>query len=80
MIRILHTADWQLSLKLRYVNAERAAQLRLLRFQTVRAIARLAKSELVDLVIVAGDVLDDNALGRDANQSDDWILPQSSND
>lgn len=68
MIRILHTADWQLGLKLRYLRPERAAQLRLLRFQTVRAIARLANAEQVDLVVVAGDVLDDNALGRDALQ------------
>lgn len=67
-MRFIHTADWQLGLKLRYLNPERAAQLRLLRFQTVRAIGRLAQERQVDAVLVAGDVLDDNALGRDSLQ------------
>jgi DNA repair exonuclease SbcCD nuclease subunit len=67
-MRFSHTADWQLGLKLRYLSAERAAQLRLLRFQTVRAIGALAREVRADAVLVAGDVLDDNALGRDALQ------------
>lgn len=67
-MRFIHTADWQLGLKLRYVNPDRAAQLRLLRFQTVRAIGTLAREVHADAVLVAGDVLDDNALGRDALQ------------
>src|ERR1700760_4148663 len=65
MVRFIHTADWQLGLKLRYLQPERAAQLRLIRFQTVRAIAALARGRHADFVLVAGDVLDDNALGRD---------------
>jgi DNA repair exonuclease SbcCD nuclease subunit len=65
VVRFIHTADWQLGLKLRYLQPERAAQLRLIRFQTVRAIAALAKSRQADFVLVAGDVLDDNGLGRD---------------
>ena len=65
MVRFIHTADWQLGLKLRYLQPERAAQLRLLRFQTVRAIAEVARSERAQFVLVAGDVLDDNGLGRD---------------
>lgn len=67
-MKFLHTADWQLGLKLRYLAPERAAQLRLLRFQSVARIAALAKQRNVDFVLVAGDVLDDNALGRDALQ------------
>ena len=67
-MRFIHTADWQLGLKLRYLSPERAAQLRLLRFQTVRAIGALARELRADAVLVAGDVLDDNALGRDALQ------------
>lgn len=66
--RFIHTADWQLGLKLRYLNPEKAAQLRLLRFQTVRAIGALAQEQRADAVLVAGDVLDDNALGRDSLQ------------
>jgi DNA repair exonuclease SbcCD nuclease subunit len=65
LVRFIHTADWQLGLKLRYLQPERAAQLRLIRFQTVRAIAEVAKSRHADFVLVAGDVLDDNGLGRD---------------
>ena len=65
MVRFIHTADWQLGLKLRYLQPERAAQLRLIRFQTVRAIAALARERRADFVLVAGDVLDDNGLGRD---------------
>jgi DNA repair exonuclease SbcCD nuclease subunit len=65
VVRFIHTADWQLGLKLRYLRPERAAQLRLLRFQTVRAIAAVAKARQADFVLVAGDVLDDNGLGRD---------------
>lgn len=67
-MRIIHTADWQLGLKLRFVAPEKAAQLRLLRFQTVRAIGKLAQEVRADAVLVAGDVLDDNALGRDSLQ------------
>jgi len=65
VVRFIHTADWQLGLKLRYLQPERAAQLRLFRFQTVRAIAALARERQADFVLVAGDVLDDNGLGRD---------------
>jgi DNA repair exonuclease SbcCD nuclease subunit len=65
LVRFIHTADWQLGLKLRYLQPERAAQLRLIRFQTVRAIAEVAKARHCDFVLVAGDVLDDNGLGRD---------------
>lgn len=67
-MRFLHTADWQLGLKLRYLSPERAAQLRLLRFQTIGKIAEEARRQSVDFVVVAGDVLDDNALGKDALQ------------
>ncbi len=68
LVRFIHTADWQLGLKLRYLQPERAAQMRLIRFQTVRAIAQAARSRQADFVLVAGDVLDDNGLGRDSLQ------------
>ena len=67
-MRILHTADWQLGIKLAFVAPERAAQLRAKRFETVRRIGQLAYERKVDVVIVAGDVLDDNAVGRDTLQ------------
>lgn len=67
-MKFIHTADWQLGLPLRFLRPERAAELRLIRYQTVRRIADLALQHRVDAVIVAGDVLDDNGLGRDALQ------------
>lgn len=67
-MRFLHTADWQLGLKLSYVKGERAAQLRFLRFQTVRKLAELAHEHKVDAVLVPGDILDDNAVGKDTLQ------------
>lgn len=67
-MKFLHTADWQLGLKLNWVVPEKAAQLRLLRYQTIERIAEVARAHAVDFVVVAGDVLDDNALGLDALQ------------
>ena len=68
MPRFLHTADWQLGLKLRFVPGDGGAQARLKRFDTVRKIAELARDRDVDAVVVAGDVFDDNAVGPDTLQ------------
>jgi DNA repair exonuclease SbcCD nuclease subunit len=67
-MKFIHTADWQLGLKLRYVDSERAAQLRLMRFHTVRKIAKVAVECRAEFVLVAGDVFDDNGVGRDTLQ------------
>lgn len=75
-MKILHTADWQLGIKFAFVESDRGARLREARFNTVRKIARLAKNERVDVVVVAGDVLDDNGVGRDTLQSTDDALAQ----
>lgn len=75
-MKILHTGDWQLGIKFAFVAPERAAQLRMARFNTVRKIAQLAKDEKVDVVVVAGDVLDDNGVGRDTLQAADDALAQ----
>lgn len=72
--RFLHTADWQLGIKFAYVAPERAAQLRQSRFLAVRKIAQLAKDRKVDAVLVAGDVMDDNGVGRDTLQQTDDAL------
>ena len=68
MARFLHTSDWQLGLKLRFVPGESGAQARLARFVTVRRIAEVAKEAAVEVVVVAGDVFDDNAVGPDTLQ------------
>jgi DNA repair exonuclease SbcCD nuclease subunit len=63
MTRFLHTADWQLGLKLRFLDGDRGAKLRLERFEVVRRLAAAAHEHAVDAVLVAGDVFDDNAVG-----------------
>ena len=67
-MRILHTADWQLGLRLNFVGGETAARLRAQRFDTVRRIADLAREKQVDAVLVAGDVFDDNGIGGETLQ------------
>lgn len=67
-MKLLHCADLQLGLKLRYLPAETAARLRFIRFSTLRKIAELARDEAVDLVVVPGDVLEDNGLTHETLQ------------
>jgi len=67
-MKLLHTADWQLGLRLNFVGGDTAARLRSQRYDTIRAIARVARDEAVDVVVVAGDVFDDNRVGRDTLQ------------
>jgi hypothetical protein len=67
-LRFLHTADWQLGLKLAYVAGDAGAVARFQRFEVVRRLASVAKDRAVDAVVVAGDVFDDNALGEDSLQ------------
>lgn len=59
-MRFLHTADWQLGLKLRRLSGDRGARARDERFRCVERIATLAHDRDVDAVLVAGDVFDDN--------------------
>ncbi|HEY2511715.1 MAG TPA: DNA repair exonuclease [Polyangiaceae bacterium] len=67
-LRFLHTADWQLGLKLAFVAGDAGAVARFQRFEVVRRLAALAKERAVHAVVVAGDVFDDNAVGPDSIQ------------
>jgi hypothetical protein len=67
-LRFLHTADWQLGLKLAFVAGDAGAVARFQRFEVVRRLAQVAKERAVDAVVVAGDVFDDNAVGPDSIQ------------
>ncbi|MEO5367402.1 MAG: metallophosphoesterase [Magnetococcus sp. WYHC-3] len=67
-MRLLHTSDWQLGFQPAFLDEVKARALGDHRFETVRRIAQLAHDEAVDLVVVAGDVFDDNAVGRTALQ------------
>lgn len=73
-MRFIHTADWQLGFKAGFCAPESAARLRAFRFQTLRAIAELAKARNVDAVLVPGDVIDDNGVGLDVIQQTDDAL------
>jgi len=58
LIRLLHTADWQIGKCYGQFEPEEAALLVEARFITVERIAALAVQYQVDLVLVAGDVFD----------------------
>ena len=59
-MKILHTADWHAGRTLRGVP--RTAEIR----EVLQEIAELAKSEAVDLILVAGDLFDTRNPGADA--------------
>lgn len=70
MPRLIHTADWQLGLKLRRLSGERGARARDARFRVVERIATLAHERSADAVVVAGDVFDDNHVSP-------WLLQKA---
>ena len=69
MIRLLHTADWQIGKPFGGFDEERRAELRAARFAAVSRIAALAAARGVAAVLVAGDAFDDNTVhDRDVNR------------
>jgi DNA repair exonuclease SbcCD nuclease subunit len=58
LIRLLHTADWQIGKCHGQFEADEAALLAEARFNTVERLAALAQERRVHLVLVAGDVFD----------------------
>lgn len=58
MIKLLHTADWQIGKLFGQFDADEAALLAEARFKTVERIACLAHEYHVELVLVAGDIFD----------------------
>lgn len=58
MIRLLHTADWQIGKCYGQFEPDEAALLAEARFNTVERLAALARERQVALVLVAGDVFD----------------------
>jgi len=67
-MKLLHTADWQLGLRLNFVGGDDAVRLRTQRFDSVRRLGELARQHGVGAVVVAGDVFDDNGVGADTIQ------------
>lgn len=58
MIKILHTADWQIGKLFGQFEPDDAAILADARFTTVERLCRLASENAVDVFLVAGDVFD----------------------
>lgn len=58
MIKLLHTADWQIGKQFGQFDADEAALLAEARFKAVERLAGLATAQGVDAVLVAGDVFD----------------------
>lgn len=62
MIRFIHTADWQIGLRVRYIPGDAGALVRDARLQTLERIGKLAHERAVDFVVVAGDVFEHHGL------------------
>lgn len=64
MIRFLHTADWQFGMKAARLG-DAADKVREARYDTIKRMLEEAASKGVDLVIVAGDIFEDNGVSED---------------
>jgi DNA repair exonuclease SbcCD nuclease subunit len=58
VIKLLHTADWQIGKLFGQFEPDEAALLAEARFTTVAHLAKFASAEGIDLILVAGDVFD----------------------
>ena len=58
LIKLLHTADWQIGKQYGQFDTDDAALLAEARFAVVERLAQLAVAQGVDAVLVAGDVFD----------------------
>ncbi|MBO0768421.1 MAG: exonuclease SbcCD subunit D [Solirubrobacterales bacterium] len=64
MTRFIHTSDWHLGMRARFLPEDARARFLQSRFDAVRRIAQLAKEERAEFVVVAGDVFDHNLVDR----------------
>lgn len=62
VVRVLHTADWQIGMTRRYLPAEAQQRFTAARTDVVRRIGALAREQGCDLVVVAGDVFEHSQL------------------
>jgi DNA repair exonuclease SbcCD nuclease subunit len=58
LLRLMHTADWQIGKLFGQFEPDQAALLADARFRAVERLAALAGEQALDLVVVAGDVFD----------------------
>lgn len=64
MLRILHTADWQLGMTRHFLAGEAQARYTADRLEAVRALVRLAADQGCEAIVVAGDVFETNVVDR----------------
>jgi DNA repair exonuclease SbcCD nuclease subunit len=88
-IKLLHTADWQIGKGFANFEGDAGALLRTQRLKTVERVANIATERQVDVVLVAGDVFETNAvadetLRRTLNQMQTfkgpWVLLPGNHD
>ena len=63
MIRFLHTADWQIGMKAGGLG-EASQRVRDVRLDSIRRVLDIAKEREAGLILVTGDVFEDNAVDR----------------
>ncbi len=64
MVKFIHTGDWQLGMTRHFLAGEAQERFSEARLESVRTIARLARDEQCDFVVVCGDVFESNQLDR----------------
>jgi len=64
LARFVHSGDWQLGMKRRFLGEEAQARFDEARFEAIRRIGRVAHEESCEFVIVCGDVFESNAIDR----------------
>ena len=62
--RFLHTSDWQLGVTRQFLSADSQARWAEARFEAIRNLGRIAKEELCEFIVVAGDVFESNQVDR----------------
>jgi hypothetical protein len=64
LARFVHSGDWQLGMKRRFLGEEAQARFDEARFEAIRRIGRVAHEESCEFVVVCGDVFESNAIDR----------------
>lgn len=64
MVRVLHTADWQLGMSRRFLGNDARPRFQQARIDAVRTLGRIAAERACDLMVVAGDVFESNQVDR----------------
>ena len=64
MVKFIHTADWQLGMTRRFLDAGAQARFSQARIESIRSIGRLATEHECPFVVVCGDVFETNYVDR----------------